>query len=162
MRYRWSFGETEQLLLMEVMCFELARASRWLRSLLALWLNHLKVNLLEINKIGSLQASCCMPWRSCAFPGSSLPRETNSPWGKPPGDLAGQWTEATLTPGILPGRTSCSRGVSPGACPLQYSSFSSSYDLFIMFTGRRALSGGAPCRWYINENLNEINGLCLQ
>lgn len=25
------------------------------------------------------------------------------------------------------------------------------------FEGRRGLSGGAPCRWYINEDLPEIN-----
>ncbi|KAM0844699.1 hypothetical protein ACQ4PT_056882 [Festuca glaucescens] len=30
------------------------------------------------------------------------------------------------------------------------------------FEGRKALSGGAPCRWYINEDLPEINEICSQ
>jgi hypothetical protein len=29
-------------------------------------------------------------------------------------------------------------------------------------TGRRGLSGGAPCRWYINEELPEINEIHAQ
>ena len=38
---------------------------------------------------------------------------------------------------------------------------SSSTNLFpiLLFTGQRGLSGSAPCRWYINEDLPEINEL---
>jgi hypothetical protein len=37
-----------------------------------------------------------------------------------------------------------------------------STNSFPMLTGRRGLSGSAPCRWYINEDLSEINKMHAQ
>ena len=34
-----------------------------------------------------------------------------------------------------------------------------SFVYTILITGRRGLSGSSPCRWYINEDLPEINEL---
>ena len=37
--------------------------------------------------------------------------------------------------------------------------FKTCFQLFFKVVGRWGLSGSAPCRWYINEDLPEINEL---